>query len=251
MDSLFGNTKKSEGGASDGGVSDLIQTAASSYFKKQGSEDESASSPPTQHDSSSGSGEKMKPSGGAGEKMKPSGGDAAGSAKVLLDAAVARLHKTEAEGGGEGEQIDNAKLASAAADVLGAAKHYGKMEDGTGYGKYVDTAEGYLQKFGQKQGSGNVAGQDNYARPPSSHSAGHAQEDDDYEKPPASHSKPYAQEDDDYERPPASHSRPQAQEDDDYERPQSSDSTSNAQGDEEENKYLNYLKKAEGYLNKN
>jgi len=209
----------------------------------------------------------MEPSGGSGEKMKPSDGDAAGSAKVLLDAALARLHKTEAEGGGEGEQIDNAKLAAAAADVLGAAKQYGKME-GTGYGKYVDMAEGYLQKFGQKQGSGNVAGHDNYARPPSAHSAGHAQEDDYYERPPSSHSKPNAQEDDCYERPPsshskpnaqeddyyerppASHSRPHAQEDDDYERPPASHSRPHAQEDEE-NKYLRYLNKAEEYLNKN
>jgi hypothetical protein len=161
MDSLFSQAKKPQGGSSDGGVSDLIQTAASSYFKPQGSEDEAASSPRTKHNSSSGSGEKMEPSGGSGEKTKPSGGETAGSAKVLLDGALAKLHKTEAEGGGEGEQVDNAKLSAAAADVLGAAKHYGKMEDGKGYGKYVDTAEGYLQKFGQKQGSGNVAGQDN------------------------------------------------------------------------------------------
>merc|ERR1711915_206677 len=104
MDSFFSHTKKSQGGSSDRGFSDLIQTAASSYFKTQGSEDESASSRPTQHHSSSGSGEKMKPSGGSGEKMNPSGGQAAASAKVLLDAALAKLHKTEAEGGGEGEQ---------------------------------------------------------------------------------------------------------------------------------------------------
>jgi len=183
MDSEYSHTKHSHGGASsrsDRGISDFLRTAASSYFPEEGSgggatsyipEEGSGggatSSPPTHHHSSSSS----------GEKMKPSGGQAAASAKVLLDAAVAKLHKTQSEGGGEGEKIDNAKLAAAASDVLAAAKHYGKM-DGKNYGKYVDMAEGYLQKFGQKQGSGNVAVNDNYARPPSSHSTQHAQEDE-------------------------------------------------------------------------
>ena len=57
---------------------------------------------------------------------------------------VVKLHKTQSEGD---QNIDNAKLAVATTDVLAAAKHYGKM-DGNSYGKYVDMAEGYLQKFG-------------------------------------------------------------------------------------------------------
>lgn len=246
MDSHYSHGKHSQGEASptsDRGVSDFIRTAASSYFPGEESEGGAASSPPTHHQSSSfNSGEKMKPSG-----RQPSGGQAAASAKVLLDAAVAKLHKTQAEGGGEGEEIDNAKLAAAAADVLEAAKHYGKME-GTSYGKYVDMAGGYLQKFGQKQGSGNVAVHDNYGRPPSSHSTQHAQEDDSYGRP---HGSGNAAAHDSYARPPSSHSTPHAQEDDDYVRPASSHSASYAEEKEEENQYLKYLKKAEEFLNKN
>jgi len=239
MDSHYSHGKHSHGGdsqTSDRGVSDFIRTAASSYFPAEGSQGGAASSPPTQHHSSSTS----------GEKMKPSGGQAAASAKVLLDAAVAKLHKTQAEGGGEGEKIDNAKLAAAAADVLAAAKHYGKME-GKSYGKYVDMAEGYLQKYGHKQGSGNVAGHDNYARPPSSHPTQHAQEDDYYARPQGSGN---AAAHDNYARPQSSHSTPHAQGYDNYARPPSSHSTSYAEEDEAENKYLKYFKKAEEYLNK-
>lgn len=61
------------------------------------------------------------------------------SAKVVADAANSALrHETD--------KIDKAVAAGAAADLLGAASHYAKLEDGK-LGKYVEQAESYLHQY--------------------------------------------------------------------------------------------------------
>ncbi|CAI9785272.1 unnamed protein product [Fraxinus pennsylvanica] len=65
---------------------------------------------------------------------KPSNSDLMGSVKVLADAAK------------EGK-FDNPKAAAAAADVLGAAEQYGKLDETKGIGQYVDKAEDYLHQY--------------------------------------------------------------------------------------------------------
>ncbi|KAJ8485794.1 hypothetical protein OPV22_018279 [Ensete ventricosum] len=61
------------------------------------------------------------------------------SAKVLANAANSALrHETD--------KVDKAVAAGAAADLLGAASHYAKLEDGK-LGKYVEQAESYLHQY--------------------------------------------------------------------------------------------------------
>ncbi|WOL17662.1 nodulin-related protein 1 [Canna indica] len=61
------------------------------------------------------------------------------SAKLVADAAKSAL-------GNETDKLDKAAVAGAAADLLGAASHYGKLSEGQ-YGKYVEQAETYLEKY--------------------------------------------------------------------------------------------------------
>ncbi|KAB1726108.1 hypothetical protein FNE60_30065 [Klebsiella pneumoniae] len=53
--------------------------------------------------------------------------------------------------GGKDKNIDKAKVAGAAEDLLQAAEDYGKLGE-TGYGKYVDKAEEYLHKYRETTG---------------------------------------------------------------------------------------------------
>ncbi|KAK6133929.1 hypothetical protein DH2020_032321 [Rehmannia glutinosa] len=62
------------------------------------------------------------------------------SAKVVADAAQAQFRN-------EPEKYDKAKVAGASADILDAAKEYGKLDETTGVGKYVDQAENYLRQY--------------------------------------------------------------------------------------------------------
>ena len=69
----------------------------------------------------------------------PSTGDLFGSAKVVAEAAKATLHH-------ESEKVDKSRVAGAAADLLDAASHYGKLEQKS-FGKYVEKAETYLHQY--------------------------------------------------------------------------------------------------------
>lgn len=62
-----------------------------------------------------------------------------GDAKTVAEAA-----KLAASGGTE--KVDKAKTAGAASDLLEGAEDYGKLSE-KGYGKYVDQAQGFLQKY--------------------------------------------------------------------------------------------------------
>nr|GLL47637.1 nodulin-related protein 1-like [Ipomoea trifida] len=64
------------------------------------------------------------------------------SAKLLGEAAKSKLHHDP----NKPNKTDKAELAGAAADLLNAASHYGKLEE-KGMGKYVGKAEDYLHKY--------------------------------------------------------------------------------------------------------
>ncbi|KAG1341980.1 nodulin-related protein 1 [Cocos nucifera] len=69
----------------------------------------------------------------------PSSSDLLSSAKVVGEAAMSTFrHETE--------KVDKGKVANSAADLLGAASHYGKLEE-TSIGKYVEKAENYLHQY--------------------------------------------------------------------------------------------------------
>lgn len=72
-------------------------------------------------------------------KEKPNTTQLLSSAKVVAEAAKSTLRH-------DAEKVDKAKAAGAAADLIGAASHYAKLE-GKGLGKYVEQAENYLHKY--------------------------------------------------------------------------------------------------------
>ncbi|XP_031492480.1 nodulin-related protein 2-like [Nymphaea colorata] len=89
-----------------------------------------------------------------GSHPKPSPTDLLSSAKVIAGAA-------KAAAGRDMDKVDKAKVASAAEDVLIAARHYGKLEEKS-FGKYVQKAENYLHEYhssrpGTGAGSGHEA----------------------------------------------------------------------------------------------
>ncbi|XP_073050095.1 uncharacterized protein [Primulina eburnea] len=92
------------------------------FFSSLAKSDESKPSDPDQH-------------------QKPSNFDLFNSAKLVAEAAQAQL-------GNEPEKYDKGKVAAAAADLLGGASDYGKLDETKGVGKYVDQAEDYLRQYG-------------------------------------------------------------------------------------------------------
>ncbi|KDP41273.1 hypothetical protein JCGZ_15680 [Jatropha curcas] len=69
----------------------------------------------------------------------PSSSELLSSAKLVAEAAKASLsHETD--------KVDKGKVAGAAADLLGAASHYAKLEEKS-FGKYVEKAETYLHQY--------------------------------------------------------------------------------------------------------
>uniref|UniRef100_A0A1D1Z682 Nodulin-related protein 1 n=1 Tax=Anthurium amnicola TaxID=1678845 RepID=A0A1D1Z682_9ARAE len=88
--------------------------------------------------------------GPAGE-AQPDTSELFSSAKLVAEAAQSCFQ-------GGADKIEKGKVAGAAADLLGAASHYGKLEE-KGYGEYVEKAETYLQQYGStgSGGGGPVA----------------------------------------------------------------------------------------------
>ncbi|KAL8550256.1 hypothetical protein ACS0TY_008903 [Phlomoides rotata] len=72
------------------------------------------------------------------------------SAKVVADAANAHARR-------EPDKYDKAEVAGATADLIDAAAEYGKLDDKTGIGKYVDKAEDLLRHY-QSSHSADHAG---------------------------------------------------------------------------------------------
>ncbi|XP_074291022.1 nodulin-related protein 1-like [Silene latifolia] len=69
-----------------------------------------------------------------------SNADLMASAKIVAEAAQSSFGK-------DGAAIDKAKVAEAAEDILEAGKSYGKLDETSGVGQYVDKAEGYLHSY--------------------------------------------------------------------------------------------------------
>jgi len=73
-----------------------------------------------------------------GGRTAPTNQDLMHSGQLLFDAA-------------QGQKVDQSQLAGAASDLLGGLEAHGNLDDGT-YGKYIDQAQGYLDKYGQSHG---------------------------------------------------------------------------------------------------
>ncbi|CAA7039644.1 unnamed protein product [Microthlaspi erraticum] len=75
------------------------------------------------------------------------------SAKIVAEAAQAAARN-------ESDKLDKAKVAGAAADILDAASRYGKLDEKSGVGSYLEKAENYLHKYetSHSQNSGGVSG---------------------------------------------------------------------------------------------
>lgn len=99
------------------------------------------------------------------------------SAKLVGEAAKSTFaHKSD--------EIDKGRVAGAAADLLGAASHYGKLEEKS-FGKYIDKAETYLHQYHTTHSStptvapgnaGHSAAAASHHKP--SESSGHEEEED-------------------------------------------------------------------------
>lgn len=89
----------------------------------------------------------------ASKQDKPNTSQLVSSAKVMSEAAKSALHRRDIEG------IDKAKVAGAAADLLGAASQYAKLEE-KGLGKYVGQAQDYLHKYQPSENDGRGSSTD-------------------------------------------------------------------------------------------
>lgn len=69
------------------------------------------------------------------------------SAKVVAEAAQAAARN-------ESDKLDKGKVAGATADILDAAEKYGKLDEKSGAGQYLDKAEKYLNEYESSHSSG-------------------------------------------------------------------------------------------------
>ncbi|XP_078430295.1 nodulin-related protein 1-like [Wolffia australiana] len=108
-------------------------------------------------------------------KAPPSKADLLASAKVIGDAAKATLN--HGAGG-----VDKGKVAGAAANILDAATHYGKLE-GKSAGKCAEKAESYLRTYQSSHAAPAAHGQ------PAPHHGGAAGNAAHAQAPPGTHSQ--------------------------------------------------------------
>ncbi|KAL1220031.1 Nodulin-related protein 2 [Cardamine amara subsp. amara] len=69
------------------------------------------------------------------------------SAKVVTEAAQAAARN-------ESNKLDKGKVAGATADILDAAEKYGKLDEKSGAGQYLEKAEKYLNEYESSHSSG-------------------------------------------------------------------------------------------------
>jgi hypothetical protein len=108
---------------------------------------------------------------------QPSNSELLASAKLLAEAAQSSMrHETD--------KVDKGRAAGAAADLLDAASHYGKLEEKS-FGKYVEKAETYLHQYSSHSsttttthGSGHSATTTTHSSATTTHSAPHSDGDD-------------------------------------------------------------------------
>ncbi|KAE8023166.1 hypothetical protein FH972_008902 [Carpinus fangiana] len=105
---------------------------------------------------------------------QPSNSELLASAKLLAEAAQSSMrHETG--------KVDKGRAAGAAADLLDAASHYGKLEEKS-FGKYVEKAETYLHQYHSSHssttttthGSGHSAATTTHSSATTTHSAPHS-----------------------------------------------------------------------------
>ncbi|CAL9214921.1 unnamed protein product [Arabidopsis halleri] len=73
------------------------------------------------------------------------------SAKVVAEAA-------QAAASNESGKLDKGKVAGASADILDAAEKYGKFDEKSSTGQYLDKAEKYLNDYESSQSTGAGSG---------------------------------------------------------------------------------------------
>ncbi|CAN7079501.1 unnamed protein product [Brassica oleracea var. botrytis] len=71
------------------------------------------------------------------------------SAKIVAEAAQAASRN-------ETDKLDKAKVAGATADILDAAQRYGKLDEKSGVGQYLEKAENFLHKYEHSHSSGGA-----------------------------------------------------------------------------------------------
>lgn len=94
---------------------------------------------------------------------QPSNSELVASAKLLAEAAQSSMrHETN--------KVDKGRAAGAAADLLDAASHYGKLEEKS-FGKYVEKAETYLHQYHSSHSSTTTHGSGHSATTTTTHSS--------------------------------------------------------------------------------
>lgn len=91
------------------------------------------------------------------------------SAKVVADAANAHARR-------EPDKYDKAEVAGATADLLNAAAEYGKLDDNTGIGKYVDKAEDLLRHYHSSHSADHAGKPAEHAGKPADHKPAKSEE---------------------------------------------------------------------------
>ncbi|KAJ0095902.1 hypothetical protein Patl1_16731 [Pistacia atlantica] len=98
------------------------------------------------------------------------------SAKLMAEAAKSSFNH-------ESDKVDKGRVAGAAANLLDAASHYGKLEEKS-FGKYVEKAENYLHQYGSSHSTtttttANAAPNSaHHASPATAHSSFASSDDD-------------------------------------------------------------------------
>ena len=100
------------------------------------------------------------------EKHAKSSSELLSSAKLVAEAAKNTLHHGN-------DKVDKGKVAGAAADLLDAASHYGKL-DQQGVGKYVEKAENYLHHYHSSHSIPTTTHSGAHSTKPEKHSESHA-----------------------------------------------------------------------------
>ena len=94
---------------------------------------------------------------------QPSSSELLASAKLMAEAAKSSLNH-------ESDKVDKGRVAGAAADLLDAASHYGKLEQKS-FGQYVEKAENYLHQYHSSHSTTTTTTTTANAAPNSAHHA--------------------------------------------------------------------------------
>eukprot|EP00250_Pteridium_aquilinum_P003188 c13509_g1_i1 orf=78-830(+) len=173
----------------DRGLSDLFSSASSLLNSQSHSSSSSqghGQKPPSSSSAQEGNGMPHSTS----HAHKPSYDEIYSSAQVVFNAAKTKLQKPSSSSPSpSSEDVSMGKLAGAAGTLIGAVAHYGKIEE-TGYGKYAQKAQEYLQSYEMKHGKPGTSATQSSAHHSSSDQNGHSSST--YATSEVSHSQPSA-----------------------------------------------------------